>query len=72
MQTSPSPSSFTLAGFLAENGQPYTETRRAGQPHECVAVQMHGLDAIRWKLFSLSDYFVSASVSGNFMELQKR
>jgi len=61
-----------LSQFLADHGQPYTETRFAGQPHECVAVQMRGLDDVRWKLFALTDYFVSASVSGNFVELQKR
>jgi hypothetical protein len=62
---------MSLSDFLKDYPT-YWETRFAGTTFECIAVQMDGLSAVRWKLFILDDYFVSASVSGNFVELQKR
>ena len=64
------PCSQTLADWLKAAGSPHHETRYAGHPHECVAIQMRGLDGARPNLFWLSDYRVSASVSGNYVELQ--
>lgn len=61
----------TLAEWLIRNWNPYTETRFAGKPHEVIAVSMDGLDHVRSSIFWLSDYRVSASVSGNFVELSK-
>ena len=61
----------TLVDFLLVYGAPY-HIRFVGQPHECVAVNMSGLDAMRHELFRLSDYNVSACVSGNFVELVKK
>jgi len=53
--------------------EPYTETRYAGQPHECLAVCVDGLlITVASQLWSLSDYYVSARVSGNFVELMRR
>lgn len=60
----------TLSDWLKANGNPYLEARFVGTPHECLAVQMHGLDAVRGSIFWLADYRVSASVSGNYIELQ--
>lgn len=63
----------TLSEWLARNGSPYHETRFAGQPHECEAVNVHNINASeRGKLHDLKDYFVSAVVSGLFVELRRR
>lgn len=57
----------TLAEFLARTGI-HSETRNAGTVRECIALipmpDKHRADAFR-----LSDYFVSASVSGPCLEL---
>jgi hypothetical protein len=57
----------TLAEFLARTGI-HSEVRNKGTVRECVALipmpEKHRFDA-----FGLSDYFVSASVSGPCLEL---
>jgi hypothetical protein len=59
----------TLAHFVSRLGL-YRETRFQGQPHECQAV------IVPWnhrpEAFELSDYLVSTSVSGDFLEFMPR
>ena len=63
----------TFQQWLASAGQPYHEVRYAGKPHECLAVCAQTLPREFYVgLFHLSDYLVSAVVSGPFVELQAR
>lgn len=45
--------------------------RNVGQPHECLAI-LPFPDAERIAAFNLSDYYVSASVSGPCLEFRPR
>ena len=45
--------------------------RNEGKPHECVAI-LPFPDSERWAAFHLSDYYVSASVSGPCLEFRPR
>jgi hypothetical protein len=60
----------TLAQFLQRTGLK-AEVRFAGQPFESLAI-LPFPDAERPAAFRLSDYFVSASVSGPCLEFQPR
>lgn len=74
MKTSTSRRAFgTLADWQKLARDRYTETRFTGEPHECLAVNVDGLlMAVTSQLWNLDDWRVSAVVSGNFVELQKR